>query len=333
MFDRKVASLQNFSCTTCVFTVQFCSGLNPETAQTTQRVRPFCFPVMNANQTHPKIPPAPTCFRNEAVRQNPVAPEHSRFSLVCVGHTRAKHGSVLPEDMTQFVGIVWCMDGEIERRFDGHRARLRPGWASIVLPGTLMHYTVISKTAELRFFAVDGLDAEKRVFESGLWEGEFPSGPPPEGWLEILYERLIKAEWNGDDVASSAAYDLLVRLGENVRRMTSDKLVYEARRIIHGQWQDDKLNVAKILKHLKVDRSTLSRRFLRATGRSALDYLLDLRIHKAQRLLINTAKPIAEVGASVGLSNPVYFSRLFTQRVGLSPRAFRLNPLGEDPQD
>ncbi len=238
----------------------------------------------------------------------------------------------MPEDMTQFVGIVWCVDGEMERRFDDRTARFHSGWVSIVLPGTLMLYTVLSETAELCFFAVDGIDAEKRVFDSGLWEGEFRSGPPPEGWLDILYERLIHAGWDGDDMASSAAYDLLVRLGDSVRRMTGDKLVYEARRIIHGQWKDEKLNVAEILKQLKVDRSTLSRRFLRATGRSALDYLLDLRIHKAKQLLINTAKPIAEVGASVGISSPVYFSRLFALRVGLSPRAYRMNPLSEDPK-
>ena len=276
------------------------------------------------------IPPAPTCFRIEAVRQNPVAPEGSRFSLVCVGHSRAKRGSVLPEDMTQFVGIVWCLAGEIERHFDGRCARLRPGWVSIVLPGTLMHYTVVSPTAEMRFFAVDGQDAEKRVFESGLWEGEFPSGPPPEGWLDILYERLVPAGWNGDDVASSAAYDLLVRLGENVRRMNNDKLVYETRRIIHGEWRNNKLNVARILKTLRIDRSTLSRRFLRVTGSTVLDYLLDLRVQNAKRLLINTAKPIAEVGGAVGIDNPVYFSRLFAQRTGKSPRAFRLDPLDEN---
>ena len=276
------------------------------------------------------IPPAPTCFRHEAVRHNPVAPDGSRFSLVCVGHIRAKHGSVLPEEMTQFVGIVWCLAGEIERRFDGHTARLRSGWVSIVLPGTLMHFSVVSKTAEMRFFAVDGQDAEKRVFESGLWEGEFPSGPPPEGWLDILYEQLLPASWDGDDVASSAAYDLLVRLGENVRRMTSDKQVYEARRIIHEQWKDKSLNVTKILKKLGVDRSTLSRRFLRVTGSSVLDYLLALRVQNAKRMLINTAKPIAEVGEAVGIDNPVYFSRLFAQRTGKSPRAFRLDPLGDD---
>ena len=46
----------------------------------------------------------------------------------------------------------------------------------------------------------------------------------------------------------------------------------------------------------------------------------------AKRLLINTAQPIAEISDAVGIDNPAYFSRLFTQRVGLGPRAFRLNP-------
>lgn len=233
----------------------------------------------------------------------------------------------MPEDMTQFVGLVWCVDGELERSFDGETAALRAGWVSIVMPGTLMLYSVVSETAEIRFFAVDGVDATKRVAEVGLWEGEFPAGPPPVGWLQHLHDRLASAGWDGDDVASSAAYDLLVRLGDSVRRLSGDKLVYEARRILHEQWRDPKLNVARIVKQLMIDRSTLARRFPKVTGCGVLEYLARLRFREAKRLLTTTALPIAEIGQRVGYPDPAYFSRTFTKHVGRSPRLFRLDPL------
>lgn len=45
---------------------------------------------------------------------------------------------------------------------------------------------------------------------------------------------------------------------------------------------------------------------------------------EAKRLLLYTNMTASEVGYSLGFSDPAYFSRFFMQRVGLSPRTYRL---------
>jgi len=36
-----------------------------------------------------------------------------------------------------------------------------------------------------------------------------------------------------------------------------------------------------------------------------------------------TSKPVSEIAYALGFDDPAYFTRFFSQRTGLSPRAFR----------
>jgi AraC-like DNA-binding protein len=68
---------------------------------------------------------------------------------------------------------------------------------------------------------------------------------------------------------------------------------------------------------------TFSREFRAAFGVTFQQYLGELRVKEAQRLLANQAMPIVDVGAAVGLDDPSYFSRMFRRAVGLSPSEYR----------
>ena len=59
------------------------------------------------------------------------------------------------------------------------------------------------------------------------------------------------------------------------------------------------------------------RLFQEATGLAPHQYLLNLRLNHAKRLLATL--PVAEVAARVGFTDPLYFSRLFKRKVGVAP--------------
>jgi len=75
---------------------------------------------------------------------------------------------------------------------------------------------------------------------------------------------------------------------------------------------------------------TFSREFRATFGVTFQQYLGDLRVKEAKRLLANHAMPIVDVGAAVGLDDPSYFSRVFKRAVGLSPSDYR-STLGAKP--
>ncbi|GFN29985.1 AraC family transcriptional regulator [Paenibacillus xylaniclasticus] len=70
-------------------------------------------------------------------------------------------------------------------------------------------------------------------------------------------------------------------------------------------------------------RTHLSRMFKRMTGLSPKQYLMQIRLERAQQLLTETAMPIDQVAASAGFNDPLYFSKKFRSWAGISPSAYR----------
>ena len=63
--------------------------------------------------------------------------------------------------------------------------------------------------------------------------------------------------------------------------------------------------------------------FKMITGKSPMDYLIGLRVKKASEMLLLKGKNIAETGLACGFRDSNYFSRIFRQISGVSPRVFR----------
>ncbi|CAG9179669.1 HTH-type transcriptional regulator CdhR [Cupriavidus laharis] len=81
--------------------------------------------------------------------------------------------------------------------------------------------------------------------------------------------------------------------------------------------------VAQAVRHVRIPERTLKRRFKLATGLSLIDYVQNLRIEEAKRLLESSRRAVDEISADVGYEDPSFFRRLFRRRTGLAPRQYR----------
>lgn len=70
-----------------------------------------------------------------------------------------------------------------------------------------------------------------------------------------------------------------------------------------------------------------SRLFRKAYGYSPYEYLMLVRINRAKHLLKTTQEPVKAIAQQVGYTNASTFSSVFSEKVGLSPKAFREFPL------
>ena len=85
----------------------------------------------------------------------------------------------------------------------------------------------------------------------------------------------------------------------------------------------EKLSLKDVSETVNLSVSQFSLLFKNKTSRSPIDYLTHLRIREASKLLDHSNYKINKISLKVGYSDPFYFSRIFTQIMGMSPKKYR----------
>lgn len=102
----------------------------------------------------------------------------------------------------------------------------------------------------------------------------------------------------------------------------SDDLVLRAQSRIRGHVRED-VSVENIARRLRVSTRTLNRRFKNALGCPPMQYLQEVRIEGAKRLLEASSFSVDEIMERVGYRDPSSFRRLFERLTKVSPRQYR----------
>jgi AraC-like DNA-binding protein len=100
-------------------------------------------------------------------------------------------------------------------------------------------------------------------------------------------------------------------------------LVARCRRIVQEQLADTRLSVQQLAGQLRCTPDYLSNRFHRESGGRLIGHINQERCNLARHLLRTTHWSIKEVAMRCGYSDSGYFSRVFSQVEGASPREFR----------
>lgn len=102
----------------------------------------------------------------------------------------------------------------------------------------------------------------------------------------------------------------------------ADALVQTLQRWI-GRAYKSPIGVVDVAAQACLSPRALRRRFTAATGLAPLEYLHQVRIGAAKKLLEATALTVESITQEVGYQDPRAFGRLFRRHTGLSPAAYR----------
>jgi AraC-like DNA-binding protein len=91
---------------------------------------------------------------------------------------------------------------------------------------------------------------------------------------------------------------------------------------IHTDYPQE-LNMSLLAREVGVSYSWFRSRFSAHTGLGPHQYLLELRLVRARHLLAETELPIKEIAMQTGFKDEHYFSRLFRQKLNLTPGQWR----------
>ncbi|MDU5110695.1 MAG: AraC family transcriptional regulator [Clostridium sp.] len=100
------------------------------------------------------------------------------------------------------------------------------------------------------------------------------------------------------------------------------KRIYEIITYINSNYNKE-ISLDLVSKKFFISSAHLSRSFKSVTGFTFIEYLNNLRVKEAQKLLIETPLTISQITEKVGYQNTTHFGRMFKLITGSSPREFR----------
>jgi AraC-like DNA-binding protein len=94
-------------------------------------------------------------------------------------------------------------------------------------------------------------------------------------------------------------------------------------RMIFREKVFEKISPEQVAEELQVGYSWFRKVFKKYTGMAPGQYLIQLKIQKAKELLADPNKLIKEIAYELNLESSLYLSKLFKEKVGLTPNEYR----------
>ncbi len=85
----------------------------------------------------------------------------------------------------------------------------------------------------------------------------------------------------------------------------------------------NKITIQELTDLFHINRTSLAERFSEVTGYPVMEYLIQLRLYLASKMLKETLLPVSEIIERVGFSDITHFGRMFKKNFGYSPSEYR----------
>lgn len=256
---------------------------------------------------------------------------------LCVTHTgrfdRVRgHYVDRPHGRPEYVLIV-CLAGEGRVKIDDTSWRLQHGHGIVLPPKQRHRYAAdMDNPWTIFWFHFTGRRAADYVAALGatpakprFWAQDIDSIAEA---FEDAHRHVLGGHSDAELIGLSTAFARLLGLCRNLQRssslrhrQTQDRIL----RTLHFMRENlhQALTLDELARHAGLSAPHFGAVFRAQLNCPPLEFHIRLRLQRACELLESTHHPIAEIGREVGYADPFYFSRLFKQKMGRSPRAYR----------
>lgn len=138
-------------------------------------------------------------------------------------------------------------------------------------------------------------------------------------------DRLIQCETIQDmqEVAKTLLRELCGYVNEQKPKARTNKLAEEIAAFIEREYTNQSLNISYIADHFGFTPSYVSKVFRDYSRQSLLDYINEIRIEAAKKLMQDKSVMVGDVSAQVGFTNVRTFTRIFKKYVGVTPGKYK----------
>ncbi len=236
--------------------------------------------------------------------------------------------------------LIYCIEGSGSYEINGKRHNVEANQC-FVLPAFTPHEYESSESNPWTIYWLHFKGETGDFFSNAL---KMPISIPPSQRSRIsdrlrLFEDIYNALSMGFsrenlEFASSALYYFLgsikyieayrgVNINKDDNRNIIDSAIWYMKENI-----EKSVTLASICEYIGYSESYFSALFKEKTGKTPITYMIHLRIQTACNLLDFSDMKINQICHKVGISDPYYFSKLFTKIVGVSPSAYKAQKKG-----
>ena len=133
----------------------------------------------------------------------------------------------------------------------------------------------------------------------------------------VIYYRKRRQQINFD-ISSGTVDGQTVGLKEE----EDERFLRKAEDFVRQNIANDNLTVDFLGEYLGLSRSLLYRRMKESVNKTPAQFIKDIRIREAERLLKSQKYTIAEIADMTGFCEPKYFSRVFKKETGKVPTTY-----------
>ena len=138
---------------------------------------------------------------------------------------------------------------------------------------------------------------------------------------EELENLLMKMN---EQVEQQEKRDLIVpTITEKEITSLDQQLVDKATAYVEQNMEDGDISVETMSEALGMSRVHLYKRLTAVTGQTPSEFMRDIRLRHAERLLRLSQLSVSEVSYKVGFNNPRYFSKYFKDKYGMLPSQYK----------
>lgn len=210
----------------------------------------------------------------------------------------------------------------------------------VLIPPNIVHATLNVQNIAYERFLVTFTDSDMEyfcsyfpdinfyeTFENGIYVVNFS---PKE---QLVVESILEKMRDSEDFTSKQFFlSQLLFLANKTKEAKpveddnelsgTQKTITEVVAHINNNFQTE-LNLENISSEFFIDSCYLSRIFKKTVGMSFVDYINNVRVMEAKKLLISTDESIISIAENVGFKSNTHFGRVFKKITGIPPLQYR----------